>query len=266
MQDGAGPARAADTALASLCAVDRDGIPTVDLGSLDWVPPSAIVATVAQAARARAAGQNFAVRGPSGELASYAARMRLGRMLDALDVRHDLPHQLERDQSEHLIELREIDSGGAADRLAALVFRKIRPVDAALAKALHQSVGEIAENVPDHAASVGYMAAQTLPRRRQLWLAVGDAGVGMQATLAARGARTDEDAIVLATREHISRFDDPDRGAGLPTALRLVNGRGGSVYIASGTASVRHFPRTRRFLTSPLRYPGTLVEARIALE
>ncbi len=260
------PARATDAALAALCAVDRDGILTVDLSSLSWVPPSAIVATIAQAARARAAGRDFAVRGPRGELSSYAARMRLGRLLDALDVRHDLPSRRERDQSEHLIELREIDSGTAADRLAALVYRKTRPIDAALAKALHQSVGEIADNVPDHAASVGFMAAQTLPRRRQLWLAVGDAGLGMQATLAARGARTDEEAIVLATRDHVSRFDDPDRGVGLSTALRLVNGRGGSVYIASGTASVRHFPRTRRFLASPLTYPGTLVEARIALQ
>jgi hypothetical protein len=260
------PARAVDAALAALCAVDRDGVLTVDLGGLDWVPPSAIVATIAQAARARAAGREFAVRGPHGELSSYAARMRLGRMLDALGVHHDLPHRHERDQSEHLLELSEIDSGGAADRLAALVYRKTRPLDAALAKALHQSVGEIADNVPDHAASLGFMVAQTLPRRRQLLLAVGDAGVGMYATLVARGAMDDEDAIVLATRDHVSRFDDPDRGVGLPTALRLIKGRGGSVYIASGTASVRHFPRTRRFLASPTPYPGTLVEARIALD
>jgi hypothetical protein len=260
------PARAVDAALAALCAVDRDGVLTVDLSGLEWVPPSAIVATIAQAARARAVGRDFAVRGPAGELSSYAARMRLGRMLDALGVHHDLPHRRERDQSEHLLELREIDSGDAADRLAALVYRKTRSLDAALAKALHQSVGEIADNVPDHAASLGFLVAQTLPRRRQLWLAVGDAGVGMYATLAARGARDDEDAIVLATKERVSRFDDPDRGFGLPTALRLIKGRGGSVYIASGTASVRHFPRTRRFLSSPSAYPGTLVEARIALE
>jgi hypothetical protein len=259
------PARAIDAALAALCAVDRDGVLTVDLRGVAGVAPSAIVATIAQAAQARAAGRDFAVRGPRGELSSYAARMRLGRMLDELDVNHDLPHRRERDQSEHLLELREIDSGTAAERLAALVYRKVRPLDAALAKALHQSVGEIADNVPDHAASVGYLAAQTLPRRRQLWLAVGDAGVGMRATLAARGAGDDEQAIVLATRDHVSRFDDPDRGIGLPTALRLVKGRGGSVYIATGTASVRHFPRTRRFLASPKPYPGTLVEARIAL-
>jgi hypothetical protein len=259
------PARAIDAALAALCAVDRDGVLIIDLSGLDWITPSAIVATIAQAARARAAGQDFAVRGPRGELSSYAARMRLGRMLDALGVNHDLPHQHERDQSEHLVELREIDSGAAADRLAALVYRKVRPLDAALAKALHQSVGEIAENVPDHAGSIGFMAAQTLPRRRQLWLAVGDAGVGMLATLAARGAEDDEGAIVLATRDHVSRLDDPSRGVGLPTALRLINARGGSVYIASGAASVRHFPRTRRFLRSPSPYPGTLVEARIPI-
>jgi hypothetical protein len=87
----------------------------------------------------------------------------------------------------------------------------------------------------------------------------------MLATLAGRGAVDDEDAIVLATRDHVSRLDDPSRGVGLPTALRLVNGRGGSVYIASGAASVRHFPRTRRFLRSPSPYPGTLVEARIPI-
>ena len=78
----------------------------------------------------------------------------------------------------------------------------------------------------------------------------------MRATLAHRGADTDERALDLATLEHVSQFDEPDRGRGLPTAVRLVTGQRGSLYLASGTASVRRFAGTRRRLVSAAGYPG----------
>lgn len=259
-------ARAADSLLGLLRLERRDGKLTVDLRTLDWVSPSVMVATAAQAHRARLAGDPFAVLAPARrELAEYASRMRLGRVLADLGAEHDLPVVRERDQQQHLVELAAIDSEAAADRLAALVFRKLRAANLELARALHKSVGEIGENVPDHAGTIGFMAAQTLPRRHQLLLAVGDAGVGMLATLAHRGATDHEDAIELAIRDDVSQYDEPDRGAGLPTALRLIGQESGNVYIATGTASVRHFPTTRRYLHSAQSYQGTIVEARIPL-
>jgi hypothetical protein len=260
--------RASDQLLEQLRPSRTDGGPDeLDLRAVDWVRPAVMVGVAGLAHRAAAEGRLLRVLGPARpELASYAVRMRLGRLLTELDVEHDLPPpRRERDQAEHLVELTVIDGDAAADRLARLVHRKLEPVDPQLAAALHRSVGEIGANAPEHSGSVGFMAAQTLPRRRELLLAVGDAGVGMQQTLVHRGASDDEEAIELATREHVSRFDDADRGRGLPTALTLITGQRGSLYIASGTASIRHFAHTRRYLAGAHPYPGTLVEARIPL-
>lgn len=238
----------------------------LDLRTVDWVRPAVMVGVAALAHRASGVGAPLEVRAPTDrEPASYAARMRLGRVLSEFGVAHDLPSSRERDQREHLIEVTLIDGDAAADRLAALVYRKLRPLDVELARAMHGSVGEIGANAPEHSGTVGFMAAQTLPRRNELLLAVGDAGVGIRATLANRGATDDESAIELATREHVSEFDEPDRGAGLPASIRLVTGQRGSLYIATGTSSIRHFGRTRRYLSSPHAYAGTLVEIRIPL-
>jgi hypothetical protein len=260
------PARALDPLLERVRPAPTEGGLTVDLGDLDWVTPTTMVAVAAQAQRAAAAGQPFAVRAPRGtEPASYAARMRLGRVLTSLGAAHDLPAGRERDQRDNLVELTAITTESDAARLAALVFAKLDPHDPDLARALHRSIGEVGVNVPDHAGAIGFMAAQTMPRRRSLLVAVADAGIGLLATLAARGARDHEEAIEYATRPAVSQYDDPTRGGGLPTTLRLIGDVGGSVYIASGTASIRHHARTRRFLRADLAYPGTIVEARIPL-
>lgn len=254
--------RAADDLLDQLHPADG----VVDLRALDWVRPAVMVGVAALAHRAAAGGRALELRAPSAaEPASYAARMRLGRVLSELGTQHDLPVSRERDQRENLIEVTVVDGDRAAARLAALVFRKLRPVDPALAQALHISVAEIGANAPEHSGTVGFMAAQTLPRRNELLLAVGDAGVGIRATLAHRGADDDERAIELATRERVSEFDEADRGSGLPTAIRLITGQRGSLYIATGTASIRHFGTTRRYLAATRPYPGTLLEARIPL-
>ncbi len=260
------PTRVPDALLERLRPHPDGGVRRVDLGDLRWVPPSAMVATAALAHRARLDGAAFELRGPvQPEPAHYAARMRLGRVLAELDAVHDLPTAREHDRQEDLIEVVALDSSGAVDRLARMVYRKVLPRGRELATALHRSVGEVGQNVMDHSGTVGYLAAQTLPRRRELLIAIADAGVGMLATLAHRGAGTDEAAIALATQERVSRYDEPDRGRGLPSALRLIGGQDGSLYIASGTAAIRHFPTTRRYLNAEAGFDGTIVEARIPL-
>ncbi len=255
-------ARAGDELLGQL----HPHLGVLDLRAVDWVRPAVMVGVAALAHRAAGEGRTLELRAPlRPEPAGYAARMRLGRVLADLGVRHDLPDSREHDQREHLIEVTEIDGDQAAGRLAELVFRKLRAVDLPLARALHGSVAEIGANAPEHSGTIGFMAAQTLPRRNELLLAVGDAGVGIRTTLARRGADDDERAIELATRERVSQFDEAGRGSGLPTAIRLVTGRRGSLYIATGTASIRHFGSTRRYLAGARPYPGTIVEVRIPL-
>ena len=263
--------RAADDLLTHVRPTPSDDELSVDLGALEWVTPTAIVAVAAQAHRAAALGLAFRVRAPyRPDPARYAARMRLGRVLSELGAVHDLATDVvEHDQSDHLVELARIENEDDAARLARLVDRKVRPHDPQLARALHGSIGEIGANVPDHADTVGFMAAQTLRRRRVLVVAVADAGPGLLATLAARGAADHEQAIELATTPAVSQFDDPSRGTGLPTTLRLITGVGGSVYLASGDRSIRHHARTRRFGAvrgTDFAYPGTIVEVRIPLD
>lgn len=260
------PTRVPDALLARLRPHVEPGVRHVDLVDLRWVPPSIMVATAALAHRAQLEGVAFRLRGPVGrEPGHYAARMRLGRVLTELGAVHDLPAAREHDRQEDLIEVVALDSSGAVERLARMVYRKVLPRGRELATALHRSVGEVGQNVMDHSGTVGYLAAQTLPRRHELLIAIADAGVGMRATLARRGAGSDEAAIALATQERVSRYDEPDRGRGLPSALRLIGGQAGSLYIASGTAAIRHFPTTRRYLHAPAGFDGTIVEARIPI-
>jgi hypothetical protein len=191
--------------------------------------------------------------------------MRLGDVLESLDARHDLPVVSARDQRGNLLEVLPVNSDADADRLAALVYGKLRRRDRQLASALHRSIGEVGANVADHAGTVGFVAAQTMPRRHELTLAVADSGVGLLHTLARRGARDHTHAIELAITPAVSQFDDPDRGLGLPSTLEAVRGLAGTLYIATGDASVRHGSRRRTFLRSEVPFPGTVVEARIPL-
>ncbi len=260
------PTRLLDTFLLSVMPRPDSATMTVDLRELRWVSPTAVVAIAALAHQRVRCGGSFALRAPVREdPASYVARMRLGGLLDSLGAEHDLPTVAERDQRANLLEVTQVRSDSDADSLAALVFGKLRRRDRTLATALHRSVGEIGANVADHARAVGFVAAQTMPRRDELTLAVADCGVGLLHTLAHRGAADDAQAIDLAVLPSVSRFDDPDRGLGLPTTLEAVRALSGSLYIASGSASVRHEPRRRRFQYAARPFPGTIVEARVPL-
>jgi hypothetical protein len=260
------PARGADGFLRSVLPIQVGAMTAVDLRDVRWVSPTAMVAIAALAHRCQRAGGRFVVHGPvRTDPATYAARMRLGEVLSSLGADHDLPVVSARDQRANLLEVLPVRSDADADRLAALVYGKLRRRDRRLASALHRSIGEVGANVADHAGTIGFVAAQTMPRRNELTLAVADSGVGLLHTLAGRGARDHAQAIEYAVAPAVSRFDDPDRGLGLPRTLEVVRELSGSLYIATGDASVRHGPHRRRFLRSDLAFPGTVVEARIPL-
>jgi hypothetical protein len=260
------PVRGADRFLRTVLPVRQGGAAAVDLRDVRWVTPTAMVAIAALAHRSQRAGAPFVVHAPMRtDPATYAARMRLGEVLDSLGADHDLPVVSARDQRENLLEVLPVRSDADADRLAALVYGKLRRRDRQLASALHRSIGEVGANVADHAGTMGFVAAQTMPRRDELTLAVADSGVGLLHTLVRRGARDHTHAIELAIAPAVSQFDDPDRGLGLPSTLEAVRELAGTLYIATGDASVRHGPRRRTFLRSDVPFPGTVVEARIPL-
>jgi hypothetical protein len=233
-----------DSSLDCLAPAAGDEGTEIDLGDT-FLEPKHLAGLAAAAHRLRRRGP-VRVHGPrESEKAHYAARMRVGRALDAVGVRHDLARVQERDRSGELLEVTLLRTADDARRLAALVHAKVAPTDAQAAEALWEGLTELGENVQDHAAagardSSGFCAAQTMPTNGDVLFAVADSGVGLLSTLLRRGARNDREAIVMALAG-TSRLDDAGRGRGLRTTLDMVSGLGGHLYVGVGARQrLRH--------------------------
>jgi len=257
---------APDPLLGQLRARRRDGTVSMDIRQLRFLTPAHLVGIAAKAHRARHSELHFVLHGPDDDdVARYAARMRLGEILDSLQADHRLPSRRARDRRGHLLEIIQINSEAEVEALATLVYEKVNGTSPVRAEALHKSLGEIGMNVAEHAAAAGFLAAQTMPNLAELRLAVGDGGRGLLATLEPWSPTDDGEAIELAL-SNASRFARPGRGRGLPTTLDAIHGLRGSVYIATGNAAVHAVsPTKRRRREGSARFRGTLVEARIPL-
>lgn len=237
----------------------------IDLTWLRWIDPAHLAAAAALAHGCSLTGGPVTVAGPAQpELRSYAARMRLGQVLSGLGVGHDLPVVPERDRRADLLEVRAVCTEADACALAELLADKVRPDSASASNALYACVAEVALNVAEHAGAVGYVAAQTIPRTGTIRFAVADAGRGMLSTLAPRGARSHRQALRWALSGR-SRFADPDRGTGLPTTRRELIRLRGSLFIASGAASVLVTRGEERIGRLRPSYGGTLVQGTLRL-
>jgi hypothetical protein len=251
---------AAGARLASTRAYTHDGTRVVDLRDVAWVDPVHLVSVAAVAEAAHRDGLEFRLRGPAAaDRSRYAARMRLGDVVSAVGGSHDLPVVPGRDRSGHLVEVGRLATPDDVRQLAELVHDRVAEFDADLAHALHQGVAEIGQNVCDHAQSIGFVAAQTIPRRGELRFAVADPGVGLLATLRGRGARSAGHAIDLALHG-VSRLGR--RGTGLRSTLYAVTRLGGHFYLASGPAATAIGPSRRADGDGP-DFGGTLVEGRV---
>jgi hypothetical protein len=246
--------------LASTHVYTREGTRVVDLRDVRWIDPVHLVSVAAEAEAAHRSGLGFCLRGPAApDRARYAARMRLGHLVTELGGRHDLPAVSDTTRVEHLVEVARLQTHRDVTRLATLVHNRVAELNAALAHALHQGVAEIGQNVCDHAQSIGFVAAQTIPRRGELRFAVADPGVGLLATLRPRGADSDRRAIDLALHG-VSRLGR--RGTGLPSTVTAVTSLGGYLYIASGASSAMLTPNRHATSDGPA-FSGTLVEGRV---
>ena len=243
--------------LASTGVYTRAGTRVVDLRDVRWLDPVHLVTVAASAHAAQRDGIGFRLHGPTApHLARYAARMQLGVVVGGLGFEHDLPPAPDAAGADHLVEVGLVRD---ARRLAEVVHDRVAELDATLARVLHQAIAEIGENVHQHAQSVGYVAAQTIPRRGELRFAVADPGVGLHATLAARGAGSDHAAIELAL-EGVSRT--PHGGTGVRETVAAVTMAGGYVYLASGGAATM-VTSQRRVTSSGAPFAGTIVEGRV---
>lgn len=260
----AGGGRCGARALARWLRPPRDvGVRTIDLTGVGFVEPVGLVFLATFAAAAVAAGDAVRVHTPADVTGgTYLARMRVGRVLEQLGVEHRLPSVRERNRRGELLELRMFDGEGEVDPLAELVHERVAPVDAGAARALHTAVAELGANVPQHSGSArGFMAAQTFARTGEVLFAVGDAGCGLQAGLAVRGAGSDLDAAHMAL-SGVSRLG-PQRGVGLRTVVGMAGRLRGDMHLVSGHAAVTATRGARRMQESAHPVAGTLLQCRV---
>jgi hypothetical protein len=234
----------------------------IDLRDAQSVEPLGLVEIAARAEYHRRRGQAVRVLAPRDpNVADYLARMRLGWALSELGAEHNLPYVRAGDRAGQLLELTYFEGTARSDELAALVYHRVAADSPASARALYTSLSEVGQNVPEHAEVPGGWAAARVTRRpAQVWFAVGDCGIGMRRSLAARGARTDAEALEMAMDLGFSRFEAAGHGNGLTETCRLVTARHGRVYMVSGPAGRLVTPRSRRSSDPPAAFPGTLLQ------
>lgn len=230
----------------------------LDLRAASWIEPIGLVMLAALAEETVRQGGAVILRGPvTPGLTRYAARMRLGRIMNGLGQEHDLPAVREWERGSELLETLRFSGEAEPDRLAAMVFAKTE-ADLRVARALHQSIAELGVNVPQHSGlDHGYVASQSTYDGQVVQFAVGDAGRGVAAGFG--DAVPDADAVDKALTG-VSRIPDRGRGRGLAKTQRLVLALGGSFHVVSGTA---HRTREQHGDTSgsaAVGYPGTLLQ------
>lgn len=248
-----------------LADLGPDGTGTLSLAGAAFLEPAHLVGAAAEAEAARRAGRPFVLRPPTADgTSNFACRMRLGRALRALGYDDPLGTVRENPLGGELLEVTALASGTAAS-LAGLVSEKVRgPHGHRIADTLFQSTAEIGQNAEAYAGAIGYAAAVTVPRRRELLIAVADRGVGFVGTLAVKGASNDGEALRLALQGVSSR--DGRGGSGVRHTLEAVRLLGGSCLLVSGEAAVTvRGGRQSGPTATSRRYGGTLFQASIPL-
>jgi hypothetical protein len=251
--------------------LDR-GVAVVDLDRVGFVDAYALTGLACFVAAAARDGVPVRLVLPEdADVRSWLSRMHLGEVLDTfgVGVQGTLPRVAERDRRDALIELERFGDAHGSDRLAAFIWERLEGgVDGEVVNQLFEATGELGLNVVEHAGSPsgGFVAAQRYkagtPEERII-VAVGDAGVGIRASLRPRyGDMPDDDAIRRAVQWNVSRVPEEGRGQGLPGVVDGVRGLGGTVWIRSGPA-LRTITRRRAATQAVSRLQGTIVGARL---
>ena len=187
-------------------------------------------------------------------------------MIRDIGGRHDLP-SVARYRNDELVELQRFESPEQSDTLGEMVYNKIVGSDEGMADALNQSIAEMGQNVPEHSGvRNGYFAAQTTYQRQHVSFSIGDAGVGLTASLAEAGLAYDDDATTLEAvmKGGVTRTGEDGRGKGFVTARDKIVGADGTFFYQSGAAA-RLEQRGRSVTTrsDPDRlFPGTVLQGR----
>jgi hypothetical protein len=259
--------------LDDVLSLDLDGgAANLDLARIAFVDAFALTGLACFVASAARDGLPVRVVLPEEpDVRSWLSRMHLGDVLEAFDVQveGELPRVAEHDRRDALIELQRFRDAHGSDRLASFIWERLQGgADGEVVNQLFEATGELGANVVEHAGSPsgGFVAAQRYkagsPDERII-VAVGDAGIGIRASLRPRyGDMTDDAAIRRAVQWHVSRVPEEGRGQGLPGVVDGVRGLGGTVWIRSGVA-LRRITRGRQTTVGVSRLNGPIVGARL---
>jgi glycine/D-amino acid oxidase-like deaminating enzyme len=252
--------------------VPDDGEVTIDLSGLEFIDAYGLVGLASHVVESALEGREISLITPNDwSAAAYLSRMHLGDLVRAFGVELDwpLPRVKERDRHDSLIELQRFSSTLGSGQLADYLWDRLDgKVDPQLVTQIYEAAAELGNNVVEHAECPvgGYMAAQRYKHGKPdeyLVVAVGDAGIGIQASLSRRyGPLSEAEAIEEALKPFVSGTDDPYRGQGLPDIVDGVTGFGGVVHLRSGAAG-RRVTRSRASTEQVSHLKGTIVGARV---
>lgn len=234
----------------------------LDARHVRWVSPYGMLGLLAVASVSRRSrGTTPLFEAPeNSEVVSYLERMGFfERAHELLEFSSASRRRTGRD-SNALLEITAIrshqDVHGVVDRVrdraAAILGRRLGyPASAVLQFSVILS--EVCQNIVEHAAAEGWVAAQTYNWSRRLGrqvvvIAVMDVGMGFRGSLAREHAQrygdrwSDVTALEAAFLYGVSRYRDPGRGQGLQGIRKQATRWSGLVTIRSGTARIAAVP------------------------
>jgi signal transduction histidine kinase len=220
------------------------------------------------------AGYTVTLRLPARQSAlTYFARMHFFDLLPR-EVATDRPLPTVAERGAYLMPLTRLDIHGgeqAVEDLASFVWPHL-PWQ--LAERFTGALAEIASNVVAHSgATVGFVAGQRYEKAFQgrypprLHLVVGDAGIGIHASLAAAlpeaASMSEVEAVRYALTPGVTAKPGRHSGVGLSTVREYARYFGGVMRLRSGGASVVLRPSGEKAIQVP-RVRGTVVSVELS--
>ncbi len=250
-------------------AVQLRGDGEIDLRHIDFIDPYALVLLVLCVRYRQEQGKRLAVYWPRSP--------RVRRWMEAMGVFAMVEGASQASATVHRGDaLQPLTPIGAEDRIGHLVdafetrLSSRYPLTAASRGALLKIMLELFQNIPQHANATGTVAdphglAAMQDYTDSIFLALGDAGVGLRASLGLRAefrGLSDKSALNKVVFEGISRFADPGHGGELRRIARLVRAWDGLFVVRSGEAML-YMDAERGELYDAPPFPGVQIAIRL---
>jgi len=233
----------------------------IDLSTHTFVNPAGMTGVALAVRVLRERGWSPVVLFPtSDQAAGYLCYMGVDTVLKDMAECRNADGPKHAGSSDVLLELTKIEKSADVegirreihDRVTAILRNQLKYKEKDV-QAFAGVISELAQNIVDHSAGIGYVAAQTYrsAQGRFVYLSVADSGIGLRNSLAERFPQAanweDTEVIVNAMRPEFSRF--ANRGLGLTFVRKVCLDFKGTLQIRTG--------RTRLYLRAAKVHPFT---------